>query len=503
MLNEILPDLDRFKRVPPSERERRDIWCEALRVLRHVSRERPMSQMDSLSAARCLLATLGLDEGYLGYAMVMLNNAFWLEQFVGVPHERRLLLLPRCLARLGPVAELGRARRCRIHVADGSPIVVRILDEEDMDAVIGIGCMDSLEKAFEKVRQIGVPSIAIPLNHDGCADTTVDEELVRWFLDAAGPEAARRTRNYLPLLRSANRLFEPRTLERLLHGYAAAEDETARIALDWLRLGGKRLRPFVTLASYHAVSGHEDPPDAVKRAAVAIEAFHKASLVHDDIEDDEQARYDRPTIHRRYGTSVAINVGDYLVGLGYRLAAEAEKTGPGLVALLSDAHLRLTLGQGAELLWSARRPGDVALSDVLRSYTLKTSPAFEAALLGGALLADADGECRQPLRRFCKHLGAAFQVRNDLDGWQSDAAHVRPTVLAALALERADAAERADLLRPAPAGRIEEIYRRHDVFARADTLVDRLRRRATRIADAQDVPELADLLWFLVETIVP
>src|SRR5207253_6669281 len=97
------------------------------------------------------------------------------------------------------------------------------------------------------------------------------------------------------------------------------------IAYDWLGQGGKRSRPFITLAVYDALKGGagtlsaEDcnPPDAVRRTALPIEAFHKASLVHDDIEDDDTFRYGRETLHRVHGVAAAINVGDYLLGLGY------------------------------------------------------------------------------------------------------------------------------------------------------------------------------------------
>ena len=61
--------------------------------------------------------------------------------------------------------------------------------------------------------------------------------------------------------------------------------------------------------------------DSIKRAALSIETFHKASLVHDDIEDDDQYRYGELAVHRRFGTPTAINVGDYLIGLGYRLVS--------------------------------------------------------------------------------------------------------------------------------------------------------------------------------------
>ncbi len=90
--------------------------------------------------------------------------------------------------------------------------------------------------------------------------------------------------------------------------------------------------------------------------AVSIESFHKASLVHDDIQDDDAFRYGQSTLHRDRGVPTAINVGDYLIGLGYRLVAkDAQELGSevatDILARLSDAHTRLSEGQGAELLW--------------------------------------------------------------------------------------------------------------------------------------------------------
>ena len=80
---------------------------------------------------------------------------------------------------------------------------------------------------------------------------------------------------------------------------------------------------------------------------MSIETFHKASLVHDDIEDDDAFRYGDETLHRKYGTPTAINVGDYLIGLGYRLVSREAKTlGAETVAdildRLADAHLKLS-----------------------------------------------------------------------------------------------------------------------------------------------------------------
>jgi len=178
---------------------------------------------------------------------------------------------------------------------------------------------------------------------------------------------------------------------------------TEALALDFVRRGGKYSRPFITLATYDALTTgratlKEGPEviaeytDAVLRAVMSIEMFHKASLLHDDIEDDDGYRYGQPTMHQRYGLSTAINVGDYLIGLGYRMVSrDAATLGPAVAADILDcmagAHTRLAEGQGAELLW--RDAGDKRLTplDALKVYALKTSPAFEAALLTGARLA--------------------------------------------------------------------------------------------------------------------
>src|SRR5690606_37150652 len=112
---------------------------------------------------------------------------------------------------------------------------------------------------------------------------------------------------------------------------------TEDVSYDWLANGGKRFRPFITLAAYDAITGGRltrsgtngeavsdetglpAVSDTAARVAMAIEAFHKASLVHDDIQDDDLFRYGRETLHRSHGLGPAINIGDYLIGLGYRL----------------------------------------------------------------------------------------------------------------------------------------------------------------------------------------
>src|SRR5207302_2765529 len=239
---------------------------------------------------------------------------------------------------------------------------------------------------------------------------------------------------------------------------------------------GKRFRPMITLAAYDALKGGHGTlsaegcplPDGVRRTALAIEAFHKASLVHDDIEDDDTFRYGRATLHRQYGVATAINVGDYLLGLGYRLVGRERKELGGdctadILNRLADAHLKLSEGQGAELLWRDAKDKALTALDALKIYALKTAPAFEAALYAGLRLAGPADAYEKMIAEFSKNLGVAFQILNDLKDWDGDADNkltagqdvlaARPTLLLALALEGSAPADRAELLDLLHAGR--------------------------------------------------
>ena len=106
----------------------------------------------------------------------------------------------------------------------------------------------------------------------------------------------------------------------------------------------------------------------------------------------------------------AITVGDYLIGLGYRLVSrELESLGPEVAGeilnRLADAHLRLSEGQGAELLWRDARDKQLTPLDAMKIYALKTAPAFEAALLCGLRCAAPLGALEQPLKKLARHLG--------------------------------------------------------------------------------------------------
>ena len=538
-----------------------------------MDKSHPLAKDEMEQVARRLLEDAGQAEGYLGWAMVNLASEFWREQVAAVPYSRRLLLLPHCLKHAegcpADYDEFGLdCRKCgacsiadfrvkaedmgyRVLVAEGSPIVMKIIVGGYIDAIVGVACLNVLEKAIDKILLAGIPCIAVPLLSSDCRNTSVDEDWVSEMVDLEHRLPTVQTRSYVHLMRAAAGMFEPDELDRLasrmrggprlaeLNGQGPTGLDpiagTETIAYDFLSKGGKHSRPFITLAVYDAMTGGTatlpDGPqrcdefsDAVRRTAMSIETFHKASLVHDDIEDGDLYRYGDPTLHRTFGTPTAINVGDYLIGLGYRLVSrETEALGHEVVAdilnVLADAHLRLSEGQGAELLWQETRTDQLKPIDALKVYALKTAPAFEAAILSGLRLAGSTEKYVQPVGQFARHLGVAFQILNDLKDWTEDDNKCaaggdvlagRPTVLLALALEALPSEQRAELVKlfregapdESAVARVRELYLAADVFDKAQRLVDKYQDRAEELTEQIEPEELRRLFFYLIDTVL-
>jgi geranylgeranyl pyrophosphate synthase len=563
----------RFKLIPPEREVRCQIRAESARVAANLDRARPLTRDTLRGHAESLLQALGLPEGYLGFTMVTISNEFWREQFMAVDFKRRLLLLPHCLkladgcpadysemgmnctecglCKIGDFKTSGEKLGYKVLVAEGTPIVLKVITSGQVDAILGVACLNVLERSLEKVLKVGVPSLAVPLLSSNCTSTSVDTDWVEEAIHLRTAPPAMRTRTYLPLLRLANEVFSDGQIEKLLQpkrrsgrpAPSAGEQKppdpiaaTEQIGCDWLAVGGKRFRPFITLAAYDAfhggmatlpadVSAPVEMPDAVKRVAMAMEVFHKASLIHDDIEDDDTYRYGRETLHRTHGLPTAINVGDYLVGLGYRIVSrEAKALGPEVVAdvldRLAQAHQSLAEGQGAELIWRDATEKDLTPLDALKIYALKTAPAFEAALYTGLRLAGAVDGYGKLVADFSRNLGVAYQILNDLKDWDGDddnklvsgqdVVSARPTLLLALAQETATPEQKAELRRllgnktncERAIRRVRQIYTANGVFAKAEAMVQKYRERCETVAGEAQTEALRELLHFLVDTVL-
>lgn len=575
-------------KVVPETRELRDrLQARCIEVAAKLDKSRPLTKDEMEAVVRRTLEELGLPEGYVGWMMVVLATEFWKDQVAAIPPSRRLFLLPHCLKHAegcpADYDEFGmNCKKCgacsiadfrtlaeemgyKVLVAEGSPIVLKIIVSGHIDAIVGVACLNVLEKAIDKILLAGIPCMAVPLLSSDCRNTSVDEDWVMQMIKVREAQPQQQTRSYVHLLRAASKLFQPDELDRIAprvrggkklsevngDGIAALDPiaATEAIAYDFLAKGGKYSRPFITLAVYDALTGGKGTEasgaehvagysDSVRRAAMSIETFHKASLVHDDIEDDDAFRYGEETVHKRFGTATAINVGDYLIGMGYRLVSRESKTlGADVVAdildTLADAHLRLSEGQGAELLWRDAHNKRLKPLDALKIYALKTSPAFEAALFTGIRMAGPMADYQKLIREFARNLGVAFQILNDLKDWDGDDNNKlaaggdilagRPTVLWALALEGLSLAGQEELLSlvegtlrvPSAAGgsangtrsvtatdRVRELYQQAGVFEKAHRLIEKHQERAEAIADEIQPDELRRLLYYLIDSVL-
>jgi geranylgeranyl pyrophosphate synthase len=238
-------------------------------------------------------------------------------------------------------------------------------------------------------------------------------------------------------------------------------------------------------------------PKSLHKLLVAVEAFHKASLIHDDIEDGDELRYGEKTLHEAYGVPVALNAGDFLLGEGYRMIGELEVSPEQKARMLQVAaagHRTLCMGQGAELSWLLHRK-PLSSESVLSIFRQKTAPAFEVALHLGALFAGADRELVEVLHRYSEALGVAYQIRDDLsDSGLEDGAGLRdpaslgPSLLLALAWEGAQGEDRKVVEAVLRLDRFEEnmgaalarIMKELGVVETARTLLARYRKQAVR-----------------------
>ena len=184
--------------------------------------------------------------------------------------------------------------------------------------------------------------------------------------------------------------------------------------MEFCGRGGKRLRPRLCMAAYRAaLSTTRNPqlPNArIEDLCEAVESFHKASLIHDDIQDCDEERYGRPTVWKEHGVAVAIAAGDWLVAHGYELIIRSGF--PNALAMLRStvaSHIALCEGQGDDLL--NPQPSTLNPRPYLSICERKTGEAFALAAELGALAAGVDGV---PYRQYGLDFGILFQVRDDL-----------------------------------------------------------------------------------------
>ena len=179
-----------------------------------------------------------------------------------------------------------------------------------------------------------------------------------------------------------------------------------------MALGGKRLRPTLTLLAYELFHPDSTAP-SVLHPALAVEVFHNFSLMHDDIMDEAPLRRGKPTVHERWNANVAILSGDVMLVKAYELLlrADADKL-PRVLTAFNQCATEVCEGQQWDM--NFETSSAVTEADYLRMIRQKTAVLLGFSLQLGGLLADADQVTTQALYELGVNIGIGFQLKDDL-----------------------------------------------------------------------------------------
>jgi geranylgeranyl diphosphate synthase type II len=176
-----------------------------------------------------------------------------------------------------------------------------------------------------------------------------------------------------------------------------------------LNLGGKRIRPLLTLLSAGAFN--DDIEDAIY-PAIAIEVFHNFTLMHDDIMDNAPIRRGQPTVHEKWNRDVAILSGDAMLIQAYQLIIKtrSECIGP-VMETFNNTALEVCKGQQLDMDFQSR--SNVTVGEYIEMIRLKTSVLLGGAVKIGAIVGKASNEDQDAIYDFAIALGLSFQLWDD------------------------------------------------------------------------------------------
>tara|TARA_B110001454_G_scaffold159658_1_gene149023 strand:+ start:1226 stop:2197 length:972 start_codon:yes stop_codon:yes gene_type:complete len=176
-----------------------------------------------------------------------------------------------------------------------------------------------------------------------------------------------------------------------------------------IKLGGKRMRPVLTLMAADIFSGGYEK---AMPAALAVEVFHNFTLIHDDIMDDAPLRRGKETVHEKWDINTGILSGDAMLILAYQYFENYEPiVFQKLAQLFSKTALEVCDGQQLDVDFETRN--DVTINEYINMIRLKTSVLVAAALKMGAIVAEASEENANLIYDFGLNLGLAFQLQDD------------------------------------------------------------------------------------------
>jgi len=193
-------------------------------------------------------------------------------------------------------------------------------------------------------------------------------------------------------------------VEQLLAEATRTPGRLGQAASYLLERPGKRVRARLCLALSESL--HVPPEEGIAMAA-AVELLHNASLVLDDVQDNDEMRRGQASVWRTFGRSQAINLGTFLIAQSTALAARLRGISPLFAATLREA----TAGQSAEIDFHAATP---TLTDYERMAEAKTGALFALGAQSAATLARLPEDLAATTGHAFARLGAAYQVQDDL-----------------------------------------------------------------------------------------
>jgi len=244
--------------------------------------------------------------------------------------------------------------------------------------------------------------------------------------------------------------------------YNVIKGEPLRVyeaSLHYIKAGGKRLRPLVVILASRIAGGSEEI--AIPGAA-AVEVLHTFTLIHDDIIDKDELRRGVPTVHKLWGTDMAIIAGDLLFAYAYKCLLKALELGVSsdrvakAIEALTDAAITVAEGQALDMMLPEVR--EARVEDYITMVSKKTAALFAYSAKIGGILAGAPEEFLLNIFNIMMNAGIAFQIRDDILGLvgdekvlgkpvYSDLREGKRTVLVIYALNNVNLEKKAKLLK--------------------------------------------------------
>ncbi|MCB7129471.1 MAG: polyprenyl synthetase family protein [Candidatus Brocadiales bacterium] len=313
-------------------------------------------------------------------------------------------------------------------------------------------------------------------------------------------------------------------IDAYLKGLIPVKDDYLSDAI-WYHMesGGKRMRPALCLIICEGLGGN---PDEAMPFAAAVEILHNMFLVHDDIEDGDTMRRDKPTVWVKYGTANAINVGDYLLGRAYRVILECDlplEKKLKLLHIFTITYEKTVEGQALDINW--RGSTDFTIEHYLQIVELKTAYYLTCGMVGGAVVAGKSDDVVEKIWELGRSIGPAFQIRDDLIDLThgkgrggvigSDIKEGKPSFLYAYTMSQAGAGDRERLIeimlkpRNDTSSRVVDevisLYNKYDTINYSQKFADELVEKSFKIIEeipVEDKSAFRDIARFMTERTV-